>query len=644
MILHNLMNVLRTSRGRGTFLLSLSLLISANLYAESYFGFAPLDPDPELTTAQGSGKNGFAEAAITLDPVSNGVVRALKGSRIIGVRCFMRADYPQKSKRTSSVNVRVGSLDAEPVKNYVNLFQGWNEVMLEEPVVIGDEPIFIGPMVYETSGNPYPFVSATGGALPGGYSVSLNLEEWQTPTQRGNLLCYAILDTDPADMPLAAAAAPFNIPSVVAPQNVFSCDATIHNFSSEPLTSAEIMTSSYLDFESFAYQLTLDPPIPPFDSRNVEVLMSTGTSEDAEAPYSLEVSAVNGKTPVSSPSTKFTLHVTHNAYLRIPLVEEFTSQQCVNCPFMAYYLDMAIEEFNRPLVYVGRHTGFVNDLFTLPNEKELLYLFGNSGTYNPAVMYDRTVRSESDLTPVYGASLPSMEPYITAIEEMANRPAMAKILVESVTSDGKVSCVVKGKLSDSAPTDGLYLSAMLIENKIAPIPPYFQMGLDDAPADAPADLKEKFMHNGVARINFNKEALGDPLTVNPETLEFTVDFGSADFNPAWNADNCEVVAFISRVNKDDLRDNYVLNAGGTRWNKEVENSSGSGITISDADSPRLNVYATPDHMIAVEGDYTAYSIFGLDGRRYSTANPLPRGIYVVSVATEGGRRSFKLKI
>ncbi|MDE5796328.1 MAG: hypothetical protein K2H75_04400, partial [Muribaculaceae bacterium] len=114
-------------------LVACTFAISVQADAEAYFGFAPLDPAPENTTAQGGGKNGYAEAAITLDPVSNPVVGTLKGKKIIGVRCFVRADYPQKKKRTSSVNVRVGSLSSEPVKNYTDFFEGWNDVMLDEP-------------------------------------------------------------------------------------------------------------------------------------------------------------------------------------------------------------------------------------------------------------------------------------------------------------------------------------------------------------------------------------------------------------------------------------------------------------------------------------------------------------------------------
>lgn len=611
--------------------------MSVQADAEAYFGFAPLDPAPETTTAQGGGKNGYAEAAITLDPVSNPVVGALKGKKIIGVRCFVRADYPQKKKRTSSVNVRLGSLSSEPVKNYADFFEGWNDIMLDEPVEIGDEPIYIGPMVYETSGSPYPFVAASGGAMPGGYSISLNKEAWQTLAQRGNLLMQVILDMEPDQLPFAAQAAPYKVPSVVSPDHAFACDISIHNFSATPIESAEITTVTDNGQSTFTSTFLLDPPVAPFDSRTFEASLITGMTEDPAVDYSLSVTALNSEATTLQPSTPFTLHVTSNAFLRIPLVEEFTSMHCVNCPYMAYFLDIALEEFDKPYVYVSRHTGFVNDLFTLPSEKELLYLFGDGGTYNPGIMYDRTMRSESDVTPVYKADPnPNALGYIAALEETADRPAYAKILVDSEFEDGEISCVVHGRISDGISTDGLYICASLIENGIPAEAPYLQSGIYDAPDDAPEDLVERFRHNGIVRIEFNKEALGDPLEIDPVTHEFSVDFGRVPVNPQWKAENCEVIAFICRINKNDLHDNYVLNAGGTRWNKIVDSDSEIDYIKSAPDT--INIYVNSNHRITVDGDYTSIELYSLDGCRISSDSVLTSGIYVVNVLLPDGNR------
>lgn len=311
---------------------------------------------------------------------------------------------------------------------------------------------------------------------------------------------------------------------------------------------------------------------------------------------------------------------------------------------MAYYLDIALEEFNKPYVYITRHTGFVNDFFTLPSDKELLYLFGNGSTYNPAIMYDRTMRSESDATPVYKAD-PNPNPlaYIEALNEAADRPGYAKIIVDSEISDGEATCVVRGRIADGIDTDGLYLCAYLIENGIPAVPPYIQSGIYDAADDAPEDLVERFRHNGIVRVEFNQEALGNPLEVDPATNEFRVDFGSRSVDSMWKSENCETVAFICRVNKDNLRDNYVLNAGGTRWNRLVDNESGVNPAVDD--SLRLKVYVDRDRRIKVEGDYRSLEVWSVDGRRMSTDSTLTTGVYAVSITLlDGSRQLSKIAV
>ena len=603
---------------------------------EVYFGFAPLDPDYDSVTAQGTGKNAYAEASVTLDPAANVAVARLKGKKILGVRCYMRSDYPQKSKRTSSVNVRVGALDAEPEKIYADFFKGWNEIRFDTPVEIGDEAIHIGPMVYETSGNPYPFVSVPGGAMPGGYNISLNKGEWQKLSERGNLLMQLIVDAAPEELARVAIASPYGLPPVVAPDAAFLAGVTVHNFSATPIEEAEIMTVADDGAQSIPTVVSFDPPLAAGDSRNLEMSVPTGSKEDPQVGYAMSVSALNGEKCDGEVAVDFSLHVTSNAYLRVPLVEEFTSMNCVNCPFMAYYLDMAIEDFDRPLVYITRHTGFASDLFTLPSEKELLYLFGTKGTYNPAIMYDRTVWAESDACPVYGADPnPSPAAYKVALERSAARPAYAKILVDAkIESDG-ASCVVHGKIADGISIDGLYLTTSLIENGIAAEGAYRQSGVYDAADDAPEDLAERFKHNGIVRIEYNAGALGDPLEVDAATREFRVEYPTRDVASGWNLDNCEIVAFISRVNKDDLTDNYVLNAGGNHWNRAVGDLSGVGAPLGDG-AADWQVLVGADGRLLVTGDCRRVEVYDMAGARLNAAAVPGRGIYIVRMQDRDG--------
>lgn len=613
------------------------LFMSVQAYAGTYFGFAPLDPDSTVLTAQGSGKNGYAEAAISLDPASNPVVAALKGARITGVRCYMNSNYRQKNKRTSAINIRQGSIQSEPLKNYANFSRGWNEISLDSPVTIGDEAIHIGPMVYETSGNPYPFVAVPGPAFPGGYSISLDNSPWIALSERGNLLMQLVLDRDPAEMPAAAMAAVADLPLVVAPESELPCSLSIHNFSAEEISSVTVTTVTDNGETIINRSLELPEPVAPFDSSVISTTLSTGCLESPETLYTVSVSEINGHATDLRPESSFYLHVTRDAFLRIPLIEEFTSQRCTNCPFMAYYLDIALEEFRKPYIYISRHSGFLSDFFTVPEDDELTYLF-NGYTFNPAVMYDRTVFDEGKSSPVVAARESSSAPYSEAIDKAASTPALARILVDSDIAGGKASCRVYGRIADDIPADGLFLCAYLIENGIPAEGMYFQQGLEDAPDDAPDDLLDRFRHNGIIRASFHKTLLGDPLLTDPDSREFDVIMPEADIHDDWKMENCEVVAFICRVDKDNIRENYILNAGGSRWNEAV------AVEQISADSTQPQISVTPDRRIVAHG-CRYMELFTLSGMKVDSSASVQPGIYIVrTISPSGTARSAKIAV
>lgn len=611
--------------------------MSVRAFADCTYGYAPLNPEQTTLSAQGSGRNGYAEAAITLDPATNPAVAALKGVKITGVRCYMNHDYKQKNKRTSAINIRTGSLNSAPVKNYANFSTGWNDISLDSPVEIGDDAIFIGPMVYETSGNPYPFVSVPGPAFPGGYNISLNNSEWMELSERGNLLIQLVLDCDNAEMPRAAIAAVADMPLVVAPDSEFPCSLSIHNFSSEEINSVTITTVTDNGETILTRPFELPNPVAPFDTSVFSATLSTGYSESPATGYAVYVPEINGKTTCITPESRFTLHVTRDAFLRIPLIEEFTSQRCTNCPFMAYYLDIAMEETEYPHIYLSRHSGYLSDFFTIPEDDELTYLF-NGNTYNPAVMYDRTVFDEGAITPVISAKESSSQPYTDAITKAATTPALAKILVDSSIADGKASCRVYGRIANDIPTDGLYLCAYLIENGIRAEGIYYQKGLDDAPDDAPDDLIDRFRHNGIIRASFHQNLLGDQLEVDPSSLTFDVTLPEADIKDDWRIENCETVAFICRVDKENIKGNYVLNAGGTRWNE----AAGTSEIAAQDSAPTVMV--TPDRRI-VAPDSSRLDVFTVSGIKVDSSSPLPPGIYTARAFSSSGHvRSVKIAL
>lgn len=602
----------------------------------STYGYCPLSYPSEKLSAQGTGKNGYIETAICLDPVSDPVFASLKGHKISGVRCYLRSDYKYKSKGTSGVSLRKGSLDAEPVREAANLSEGWNDVMFSEPVEIGDEPIYVGVRVYELSSKPYPMVSASGASVEGGYYMRVGSEGWEELKKSGISLVQAIIDTQPKDMPAGAIANLYNFPNVVEPESHFSCSLYFHNLSGEEVKEATIEIGADGGTVIFPVDVAFDEPVMPFDSREITVSVPTGSELGTDVTYTVTVISTDGRDLGKMPVNSVNLHVTNDAFVRIPLIEEFTSMFCQNCPFMTYYLDKAMEETKYPHVFISRHSGFMDDAFTNDTDREMEYLFGGS-TYNPAVMYDRFVDSEVGGTPVKGANVADTAPYLEEIEKAALKAASAKILVDADFAGDKVSVTVRGKLASNVSAEGLYLSTCIVENGI-PLANYPQMGLDPVPEGAPEDLVENYRHNGVVRHIFNKEPMGDSFSID-DSGQFRIDYEIADIDSKWNRENLEVISFISRVNKENLADNYVLNAGGNKWNSIVDTS---GIDMPTAERPRLIVGVDSSRMLVTGENCTDVAVYSIDGQKLNIYEPLPKGVCVVTALVNGHKTEAKL--
>jgi len=80
--------------------------------------------------------------------------------------------------------------------------------------------------------------------------------------------------------------------------------------------------------------------------------------------------------------------------------------------------------------------------------------------------------------------------------------------------------------------------------------------MDDA--DAPADLKEVFRHNGVILHSFTKEAVGDLLEVQADG-KYSLTYPVVE-KEGFGGTGRRIVALIHKVNKNNLRENGVLNA------------------------------------------------------------------------------------
>ena len=581
-------------------ILSLTLLLgvatflgSSRALAQVPYGYAPLAADEEDLSGLGGNKNQFVQGMTLFDPTTDPVLGRLKGREIRGVRCYLRADYRQARQKRSGILASQGKVDNFVRTQYVDLVKGWNDILFDDPLTIGDEPLYLGVQAYETLGSPYPLVAYNKAVVPQSCWINLGKKTWEEYTDRGTLLIMALIDDDAATaIERTAYAQNTTHPQTVAPDRDFPGGLYIHNCSSTPIQSVEIAMQGEGAQSPTLRTIELPTPIEAYGSTVVEASLRSGSTEGTSVDWTATVTRINDEPAQAGRPGTTTLYVTQDDFLRTPLIEEFTSQRCVNCPQMAYFLDKALEEYQGDYVYVSHHTGFVEDVFTTQPDREILYVFGGyENEYNPAIMYNRAIL-EGENQVIQGVRDMSPTPYLEALAKAYDMPAMAEVNVEE--QNGQVH--VYGRVARDLVGKPLYLSCYLVEDGIS-TDNYFQKGMDDA--DAPADLKDVFRHNGVILHYFTQEAIGDLLQTS-EDGTYDIRYPAVE-KEGFGGTGRRLVAFVHKVNKADLRDNAVLNATQSRLNtdgietmRHEENEMGNGewsngTYIYDLNGRRVNL-------------------------------------------------------
>lgn len=563
--------------------------------AQVPYGYAPEGAKSEDLAALGLGsKSGFVQGMVLFDPTTDPALTRIKGQEIKGVRCYLRADYKQAKQKRSAIQASTGTPSNIVRTTYADFTEGWNNVLFDEPLIIGDEPIYLGLQVYETVGTPYPLVTFAAATVPQSCMVNLSKSKWEEYTDRGTLLISALFDESmKPNFQRAAYAQNTTHPQTVAPNADFTGGLYIHNFSQEPIQSVEIAMQGEGAKEPTFKTLQLDTPIPALGSTVITTLLRAGLTEGTNVNWTATVTRINDEEAQAARPGTTGLYVTYDDFQRTPLIEEFTSQRCVNCPQMAYFLEKALEEYGDNYVYVSHHTGFAEDVFTTQPDREIVYIFGGyANEYNPAIMYNRAIL-EGESQVIQGVRDMSPTPYLEALALASAMPAMAEVNVEEI--DGQVR--VYGRIARDLVGSPLYLSCYLVEDGIS-VDKYYQKGMDDA--DAPTDLKDVFHHNGIILHYYTEDAIGDLLTTN-ENGSYSIFFPSVT-KQGFGGTRRRLVAFIHKVDKSSLKDNTVLNA--TQFILGSDDIEG----IINSPSPNLNAR------------------YDLAGRRINS--PLPKGLYI----------------
>lgn len=260
-------------------------------------------------------------------------------------------------------------------------------------------------------------------------------------------------------------------------------------------------------------------------------------------------------------------------YSRMVLIEEFTTEECVNCPRVAGYIHDLLEEeaYKDVVLAVCHHAGYYTDWLTVPSASSYLWYYNEGGsTYAPAIMIDRWTRANSR-TPVFNPG--SLEQIETLVNARLGRPALVSLKIAAEVDDetNKVKVKVNGSRSkENFTVNPPRITVFLVENNI---PHHHQSGAtgdyihQHATRKVNSDWGEVIEWNG-----------------NDYTYECTLDL-RADYV----RENLQLIAMIYDYDETDATKNEVANAS-TLYYADFTSTGISDIMADDADKVIFDLF------------------------------------------------------
>lgn len=479
-------------------------------------------------------------------------------------------------------NIATGKLTRFKDDGYANMKSGWNEVALDKGVAIAaDSRLYVGYTYYQRTtlcDTRLVDVPTTDCSF-----VKLGADADWTETTGGTLAIEAGVD---------GTMMPANDISLLAAKGIILSDGT-RQIEARLCNRGQDVVSA-LDFAYDNAQYTahslVAADIQPDKMDTITFNLSGADVLTPGSELKVKIQQVNG-----SPNQNVTDNILSCLfnYLRIVLVEEFTTEQCPNCPQAAAYLhDILAEDKSlaRQMAVVCHHSGYQTDRFTTTADLAYEWFYNDDGgTSAPSMMYNRTPQKKTDngMTPTLFPD--SRETVESKVKAIANEESSLIITATAqLSADNKqVQVEVAGKRLRPFGSTNKRITVFLTEDNV----------LADAQAGSGSDT---YYHQHLMRcVN---TTWGDPLTWQGDEFTYTCSFDIAD---DWKLQDLKVVAAVGDYDSTNPA------------NCQIENTAVATLTSSTGiNNSSISAASAP----TIVGYYSA------DGRRLSCPQ---HGLYIV---------------
>ncbi|MDR0828667.1 MAG: Omp28-related outer membrane protein [Prevotellaceae bacterium] len=208
---------------------------------------------------------------------------------------------------------------------------------------------------------------------------------------------------------------------------------------------------------------------------------------------------------------------------RTILIEEFTGDQCVYCPWGADAISASIEGNENKAIVVCHHVGYNEDKYTISKSRPLTFFYGGT-TFAPACMIDRTIIPEvddEDVSPVFFPSyLPQPKLKASIINKMIEVPSYVTVNIKHSFNAATRELIVdiSGELRQDYPNARInvyIIQEELVGQQVGPVNQTTgeYVPSQNASSTTVGGTIQNYSHKHVVRAALAETAWGDILDV-----------------------------------------------------------------------------------------------------------------------------------
>jgi len=401
-------------------------------------------------------------------------------------------------------------------------------------------------------------------------TVSYNGAQVNQTTATGDYSVYAIggncnaIDANLTDL---------TFPGFVMPSTDVNITGTVRNIGSDPITSFDVDYTIDGGTSVGTYSVT---GVNIATSDSYDFTHDIVFNESTEQVYAIEVtiSNVNGGTDadITNNVLSSNINVSSSQLGRVALIEQFTTENCGNCPPVLEYME-GIYDTDPNAIMLTYHAGYYTDFLTIQLHSDMLDFYNDGGsTYCPGGMVDRFyVAGGSDPGPVFWDGEPNGGNRLSDREAL---PAFVSVNICGTynQTSHEFTGKVYGEFLDNFTDVGTAL--FVSEDHIAQ---QSQSGADAS-----------FEHRYTARAAVS-DRLGDAISTSTNSGDTYQKDYNTTMDAAWAYDNLYLVAFVAHMNASDVNDREVANAIQVKLSDLQECQVG----VTEIENSSINIFPNP---------------------------------------------------